>query len=232
MKKNRPCQYQYRKIPRFVDERSKLEDAGVDFRIHAQEPLDHGHAIVQNRKDVTGFPEGVRRTVLSIPSVKGAKAGDGIYKFSSIHPGTENGFDSNRLEYVAPYASPGISPSLCSSEISLQARFVELLGKRPLQWSPLFLWGSWVTMIPSRIGKSQALDDAVACFITGSKIHRSKNTECMAIASKEYSKALLSLQTVLTGDEIQLKLSSETLVAVKLLMAFEVSRLQMREERC
>lgn len=52
-------------------------------------------------------------------------------------------------------------------------------------------------------------------------------------ARKQYSKALLSLQSILMGPDETQKLSSETLAAVKMLAAFEASaHVRSTESNC
>lgn len=231
MKKNRPCSYDYRTTPKFVPGKTRGLDIGNNNTEFDDSSNSSPEPDVSAIYDVP-FEPAANKTILSIRSVKGAKTGQGAFHTltsirltDDLDPDSET--DSVPTKRTNRKSAYSIIRSPISSKASLCARLVELLGTKPLQWNPSFLWGSWVTIVPQRIGINPALDSAVACFIAGSAAHRNKSETNLSAARKSYSRALLSLQEVLTGPEDQ-KLSSETLAAVKLLTAFEVRKMVAR----
>lgn len=76
--------------------------------------------------------------------------------------------------------------------------------------------GSFLLHVPSRIGHSQALDDAVTCIVYAFQIHCGRDIG----ARKRYAKALVSLRRSLE-DEKECK-SAETLGAAMTLYNYEV----------
>lgn len=234
MKKNRPCQYEYGKVPKFVSGQPKLADGA--FRMPADDSSDFSEdsSTAEQSWNENARPNAFdgKGTILALRSVKGAEDGNGIFHtFSSVRLDKQTNLDLEVLEsswfdrrtVAGRNGRMRVLRTLTSPVDSLRARFIEVMGPKPMQWNSSFLWGTWIALVPARLGKNSALDAATACFIAGSIAHRSKSEANIAAARKQYSKALLSLQNVLTGMDQDLRLSSETLAAVKFLLVFEVS---------
>jgi hypothetical protein len=107
---------------------------------------------------------------------------------------------------------------------SLRARFLGILGARPVQWNPLFLWGKWLALVASRLGRSAALDDAALCFVAGYFARQNRTNDNVKAARKTFGLALASLQRTLSNQDRNVAFSSETIASTKILTAFEVGR--------
>jgi hypothetical protein len=105
---------------------------------------------------------------------------------------------------------------------SLRVRFLGILGARPVRWNPLFLWGKWLILLASSLGRSAALDDATLCFVAGCFARQNRTDDNVKAARKTYGLALVSLQRTLSNQDRNVAFSSEMIAATKLLTAFEV----------
>ena len=68
----------------------------------------------------------------------------------------------NQLQEATALSIPH---QLVTSQTALAARYLNLLGSRPSEEQPFSILGSWVESIPSRIGKSPAVDLAVEYLV-------------------------------------------------------------------
>jgi hypothetical protein len=107
-----------------------------------------------------------------------------------------------------------------TSQTALAARYLNLLGSRPTEEQPFAILGSWVESIPSRIGKSPAVDLAVEYLIDSFEVYRdpSFSTKSEAMATK--SRALRELQLII-GNERTRK-SYDAAIATKIHFMAEV----------
>ena len=107
-----------------------------------------------------------------------------------------------------------------TSQTALAARYLNLLGSRPAEEQPFAILGSWVESIPSRIGKSPAVDLAVEYLIDSFDVYRdpSFSTKSEAMATK--SRALRELQLII-GNERTRK-SYDAAIATKIHFMAEV----------
>lgn len=107
-----------------------------------------------------------------------------------------------------------------TSQTALAARYLNLLGSRPTEEQPFAILGSWVESIPSRIGKSPAVDLAVEYLIDSFDVYRdpSFSTKSEAMATK--SRALRELQLII-GNERTRK-SYDAAIATKIHFMAEV----------
>jgi hypothetical protein len=171
-------------------------------------------------------------TFLSVGSVKEASSGNGMFHtLVPVQPGkTGNesllgrestaGPAERAIEYFMNLGSPTVRMPT-SPESRLRARFIHLVGEKPISFNPTFLWGSWVKLVPERIGRSAALNDATASFIAANVARHDMTEHNIAAARAKYCKSLQSLRCALSGPHEQ-RVCSETLAAVKMMAAFEV----------
>jgi len=215
-KKNRPCQ--------FGSARSKFLNARADRTASTSPkpaiPISEkkGESSGANRQRRT--EAGAEPFELTIRSIQAAEQGQGIFHTFSTNSSVQ---DVWRGKARRRENTPGrnIPQTLVSPEISLNAQFIEVLSPHTSNWNPSFLWGLWVAVVPLRLGRNPALDDATACFIAAILVLRNRTEESTAAAGRAYNQALLSLQSVLHSHG-GLRFSTETLAAVKFLLLFEV----------
>jgi hypothetical protein len=153
-----------------------------------------------------------------------AKDGRGLFKTfkamsTSVAHSKRRGSKVCPNEYVLNVPWEPISPVE-----SLRARFLGILGARPVQRNPLFLWGKWLVLVASRLGRSAALDDATLCFVAGCSARQNRTDDNVKAARKTYGLALASLQRTLSNQDRNVAFSSETIDSTKLLTAFKVGR--------
>ena len=107
-----------------------------------------------------------------------------------------------------------------SSQNRLAARYLNLLGARPYKEQPFAILGTWVETIPSRIGKSPAVDLAIEYLIHSFDIYREPNFSKLREALSVKAKALTELQ-LLIGDARTAK-SYDAAIATKVHFIAEV----------
>jgi hypothetical protein len=177
-------------------------------------------------------------TVLSVRSSKGADSGEGLFQtLVPVHfkPETrlpdlynsskaKRGF-SNGHRNRSPYAK-SIGTPLMFKTSSLASRFIEYLDHCERDRTGYRIWGSWMEGIVARIGHSAILDSAATCFLVGCEAHQLSDDETLrSTARKAYAKCLFELRQSILDPNRALK--AETIAAVKLLAAFEVSLFQV-----
>lgn len=170
-------------------------------------------------------------TTLSVGWVKEASSGKGTFhtlvpvrsgkagNAGLVGRGNE-GPAEQAIDYFMNLGSPTVRMPT-SPDTRLRAKFIYLVGEKPHPFNPTFLWGSWVSMVPGRIGRSAAFNDATASFIAANIARHDMTEPNLAVARSQYNKALQSLRGALAGTYEQ-RVSNETLAAVKMLTAFEV----------
>jgi hypothetical protein len=133
-----------------------------------------------------------------------------------------------RRKSQAPSTSPTpidlFSLSTAPSDSLLLVKLVDHLDdNKPLGMTIRNL-GSFFPFIPSRLGHSRALDDAVQCICTAYSALLCSNGSVIGQDRREYYQALRSLRLACQDkDEV---LSSNVLCAAVLLSWYEVSRAQ------
>lgn len=115
-----------------------------------------------------------------------------------------------------------INSAPTSAEESLRARFLEIVNAKPIQWNPSFLWGKWLMLVASRLGRSTALDDATLCFISGCYAQQNRTFDNVKRARIAYGRALSSVHRALSHADPRVSFSSEVIAGIKFLTAFEV----------
>jgi len=152
---------------------------------------------------------------------------------SPVSPGA--GWSSSPEEYKSPELhvsllqtfekppQPLISLSI-SSPMTYQAQCLSVLMDHlppNLANSDTLIMSRWISFLPSRFGKTKALDSAIACFTT-QQIGTTRNDQRMLRYSRStYIQALGRLQKAISNPaEVG---SSETLCATMLLCVYEVS---------
>lgn len=111
-----------------------------------------------------------------------------------------------------------------TSQTGLAARYLNLLGGRRYEEQPLAIFGSWVESIPSRIGKSPAVDLAVDYLIQSFEVFRESNFSKQREALSIKAQALKELQLVI-GNERTRK-SYDAAIATKIHFIAEVRPLE------
>ena len=223
-KRGLACSYAYGKVSDylFIDEKTNTKQRHRDPCIPRFEL----------RTVTTNPPRTDTKTFLSERSSRGAKSGSGVFQtFPSVV------LDKNiATDFVRSRNQPGLSNGRCKSPIDqsleilyypectqtkIAAQFVSLLGPEPPSSNPHILWGTWINLIPARLGLNNALDKAAVCYVAGVVAYLTRTEASVCNAQARYVEALKSLQA--TVDNSELNLGSETLSAVKMLSIFEVS---------
>lgn len=101
----------------------------------------------------------------------------------------------------------------------LSKRLVHHLNERTFPGMHILNLGSFLNFVPSRLGHSEALDDAVQCICTAYSSLRCENRAVLE-GRREYSKALKSLRK--SVQDTDTALSSNVLCAAVLLSWYEV----------
>lgn len=215
--KHRPCSYEYARTSRFPARQvheTGTGDANLAFSHLVQNP-DPG----KSRRIATA-----NSLKLSVRSVKEAKGGQGVFHtFNTVSKSTRRlGARDTSREESGLQRAVSISRPLLSRDVYLRVELSEALGESGLKWSTTFLWGSWLSAVPARLGTNAALDDAAECIVAGQTVMRS-GLECDKMeADRKYTKALVSLQAALYAEDA-VRYSTETLAAINILVLFDVS---------
>ncbi|CAO2649793.1 Nn.00g010850.m01.CDS01 [Neocucurbitaria sp. VM-36] len=106
-----------------------------------------------------------------------------------------------------------------SSETTLIARYISMLGPESAKKQPLSILGTWISSIPSRIGFNPMLDLAVEFLVNSYAVYWDDTHSKRKLASATKAKALRELQLVVLNS--QSKPSYEVLLATKLHYAAE-----------
>jgi len=170
-------------------------------------------------------PRMLQPTTLSVGSVKSTTNGTGAFHtLVPIRSGGSNIISLAKGRKASPTPSIGSPTVVMPSDSAtwLRARFIHMVGEKPHPFNPTFIWGSWVSMVPRRIGYNDAFNDATASFIAANIARHDMTEKNITIARAHYSKALSSLRSAISETSNQ-KATSEILGAVKMLVAFEVS---------
>ncbi|KAF2488358.1 hypothetical protein BU16DRAFT_532370 [Lophium mytilinum] len=216
-KKNRPCSYGYGKVAVYVDEseqqgglRPKCPNGNSDTA-----PLARADTVWESAGAITKYTAPGAIIILSVRSSREAKSGNGIFQTLTPVCVSENGRSSTPFSSV-----PRVRRSPSCSETKLCTQFIAVIGTEPPNQNPSEIWGSWIHLVPSMIGRHSTLDYAAAAYASGSTAFLSKDPAQAATARASYSRALKSLQSavLVTSSEFLI----ETLSAVKLLSTFEV----------
>ena len=156
-----------------------------------------------------------------VRSVKEAKSGQGVFHTFNTTSKQARRTRAQNVKPVNRARRSGMIPRpLVSREMHLCAKLTAALGEAGLKWSTTFLWASWLSALPTRLGRNVALDDAVECLIAGTEVIND-DLKCI-VADREYTRALASLQTALYSDN-EVRYSTETLAAVNILLLYDVS---------
>lgn len=109
---------------------------------------------------------------------------------------------------------------LLPSQTALAARYLNLLSPYSPAEQPFMILGSWIESLPSRIGRSPAVDLAVEYLINSYDVYQNAtySNHCMALSTK--SKALKELQLAVSNEET--RRSYDTALATKIHFIAEV----------
>ncbi|OAG02307.1 uncharacterized protein CC84DRAFT_1262264 [Paraphaeosphaeria sporulosa] len=106
------------------------------------------------------------------------------------------------------------------SQTALAARYVNLLGSRPPEMQPFAILGSWVESLPSRIGKTTAVDLAVEYLIESFNVYCNPDHSAHRTALATKARAIKELQLAVRDEKT--RRSYDTAVATKLHFMAEV----------
>jgi hypothetical protein len=115
------------------------------------------------------------------------------------------------------------------SQTALAARYLNLLGSRPPEEQPFSILGSWVESIPSRIGKSPAVDLSIEYLIDSFDVYSNRTFTSQQTALVTKARALKELQ-LSVGNE-NTRRSYDTAIATKIHFMAEVYLSTLAEER-
>ncbi|KAF2816019.1 uncharacterized protein BDZ99DRAFT_493930 [Mytilinidion resinicola] len=216
-KKSRPCSYEYGKVAFFVDESEQQgglcpkRPAG-NFETPPQALADTAWG---TNGAITKYTTPEATIILSVRSSRGSKSGNGVFQTLTPICVSKNVKSSTPFNGV-----PRIPRSPICSETKLCDQFLAVIGTDPPNQNPSEIWGSWIRLIPSRIGQHPALDYAAAAYAEGSVAYVSKDPAQAAAARTSYSRALKCLQSAVLDRSSEFL--TETLSAIKLLSTFEL----------
>lgn len=145
---------------------------------------------------------------------------------STTPDSTDWGSPQNRIAEmtVLDFASPRTELRSPDSELAQSlASFISQLSPGQANSGQLKLFTPWLSCIPSFLGKSTALDGAIACLSLRSMGSFSGDPNLVHESLQFYGKALLSLRRSLKSDTTAL--SAETLCATMVLSIYEVYNL-------
>jgi hypothetical protein len=111
-----------------------------------------------------------------------------------------------------------IKPS--SSETTLIARYIDMLGPGNVDYQPLAILGTWIQSIPSRIGSNRMMDLAVEFFVDSFAVYWNDTHSKRSLASASKGKALKELQLFVLNTNN--KPTYDVLLATKMHYAAEV----------
>lgn len=107
-----------------------------------------------------------------------------------------------------------------SNDTALAARYLNLLGSRPIEEQPFAIMGTWVETIPSRIGSSPAVDSAIEYLLQSCSYFQEPSFSAQQTALAMKGKALKALQLAV-GDQSKRR-SYDTTLAMKIHFMSEV----------
>ncbi|KAL5404243.1 hypothetical protein PMIN03_009285 [Paraphaeosphaeria minitans] len=114
----------------------------------------------------------------------------------------------------------GTTRHFLPSKTALATRYVNLLGSRPPEMQPFAILGSWVESLPSRIGRTAAVDLAVEYLIESFNVYCHPNSSARRTALAIKARAIKELQLAVRNERT--RRSYDTAVATKIHFMAEV----------
>ena len=176
---------------------------------------------------------------LQITTAREAEDGQGFFQtlapLSKRKPGASRkaaAHQKRKLELYlqhlqAELAIRAIKPA--SSETTLIARYINMLGSKSAAKQPLSILGTWIQSIPSRIGSNAMMDLAVEFFVNSYDVYWNDTYSKRSLARASKEKALKELQLFVLN--IQNKPTYEVILATKMHYAAEVCWVSSRVAR-
>lgn len=215
MKKGRDCTYSFGQRARFVSE--GISCAGKRIK-QTKETLLSSKPEEPTVSLITAKPDGrASRSVLRLKDHLELCPSVGVFQVFAISP------SSNRTEKIkqachggslasnSGYASPQPSRPPSCDDSRLAARSVSIVGDRTLDQNPLLVFGSWIDLVPSRVGRCHAIDMAVVSFIDGQTAflhpdekYRVSAQASTAIALRDLRLSLMSPHTNFNDSDLSL----------------------------
>lgn len=171
MKKGRDCTYSFGQSARFVSE--GISCTGERTKQGKEILLGSRHER-PTFKLISGKPHSDSSCTsgLRLKNRQELSSGAGVYQvFAISHPtkqtktklATRGGSLSSTQEYVC--LKPSRPPSCDDSRLA--ARWIAMIGSKTRDQDPLHVFGSWIDLVPSRVGRCHAIDMAAVSFIDG-----------------------------------------------------------------
>ena len=107
-----------------------------------------------------------------------------------------------------------------SSETTLIARYIRMLGSKSAAKQPLSILGTWIQTVPSRVGHNRMMDLAVEFFVNSFDVFWNDTYSGRNVARASKEKALKELQLFVL--DTQNKPTYEVILATKMHYAAEV----------
>lgn len=116
----------------------------------------------------------------------------------------------------------GIPRQFLPSQTVLAVRYLEILGSRTPQEQPLYILGSWVESIPSRIGKNSVVDLAIEYLVESFNVYRAPTFSGQRTAFVTKARAIKELQIAVRNEKTGR--SYDTAIATKIHFMAEVCK--------
>ncbi|KAH7116155.1 hypothetical protein B0J11DRAFT_584189 [Dendryphion nanum] len=230
MKKNRCCRYENRK-PKSIDvnKRRDSETSGsVCSDRSSTSTREHGIDKLYISRLPTSRNDSVVEANIPFRSAERSQEANGGFQsfssFTSMNSDEEKDHlfaESDDVLFRQASLFGIIASSPGTQETSLDARFLQIFGPSMQDWTPASCWTCWIHLVPQRLGRNEALDDATSAFLAAVVARRSMTEANLTTAHRAYGKALQSVSSMLTGSK-EWKPSIETAAAVNMLSVFEM----------
>ncbi|KAF2097766.1 hypothetical protein NA57DRAFT_76574 [Rhizodiscina lignyota] len=177
------------------------------------------------------------KSILSLRSYARAESGVGIFQtFAPVDISTcdeEASRASKRSRLDSPHSwsqdvvrPPVPQAPLCSPTTNLAAQWIFMIGPVPPTEDPLSIFGSFMRLVPTRLGRTPALDAAVACFLSSYSAYRQQSLERFEAARSSNAKAVRYLRVALQDGKsrpnpLDLLITTKLLSSLELMLGIE-----------
>lgn len=172
------------------------------------------------------------KSILSLRSYARAESGEGLFQMFAPVDVTNCDSDALRVPNTKQHVRPAFlvnggtrAPSpqapLSTPTTGLAAQWIFMIGPVPPTQDPLSIFGSFMRLVPNRLGRTPALDATVACFLNGYAAYRHQSPEKIREARAANAIAVRHVRLALQDRKAGAN-PLDLLVAVKLLYSTEV----------
>jgi hypothetical protein len=215
MKKGRDCTYSFGQRARFVSE--GISCSGERTK-QTKETVLASKSEGSTASLITAKPDGrSSRSVLRLNNHQKLSPDAGVFQVFAISlpsKRTAKIKQAGRGESLASnpgYASPQPSGLPSCDDSRLAARWVSMIGAQTRDRNPLLVFGGWIDLVPSRVGRSHTVDMAVVSFIDGQTAflhpdekYRVSAQASIAIALRDLRLSLMSPDTSFDDSDLSL----------------------------